>query len=312
MLENKIRTTAKNTPSFLFIGTGKAGSTSLYHYLNEHPEVFMSPIKETNFFSYQGGRPDFSGPGDLESWAHNNTITTLEEYQHNFAAVTNEKAVGEVSPSYLYAPEAPQRIEKLIPDVKLIAILRHPVDRAYSNFQHRTNLGLEPLSDFSQAIEREQERIDNGWAPTWHYIQQGFYYQQLKRYFNLFDRSQLKIYLFEDWMSDKLALVQDVYQFIGVDSSFTPNTTTKYNISGEPKSKALHNLLHGQNIVKSSLKKIMPQKVRNRLSANIHSANLQKLPRLTEEKRHELTQIYRSDILQLQDLIGKDLTHWLN
>ena len=301
----------KNIPSFLFIGTGKAGSTSLYHYLDEHPEVFMSPVKETNFFSYEGGRPNFSGPGDLQSLAHKTTITSIQEYKNNFQGITNERAIGEVSPSYLYIPQAPQRIKKYIPSAKMIVILRHPVDRAYSNFQHRTNLGLEPLTDFSEAISQEKTRIEKNWAPTWHYLEQGFYYKQLKRYFDLFERSQFKIYLFEDWLSDKLGLMREVFDFIGVDPSFTPNMITKYNISGKPKSMALNNFLTNQNPIKTILKKALPQKVCNQLTLNVQMANLQKLPKLSPQVRQQLNQVYEQDILKLQNLIDRELSSWL-
>ena len=298
-------------PTFIFIGTGKAGSTSLYYYLNEHPEIFMSPIKETNFFSYEGGRPDFCGPGDLNSLAHKTTITDIEEYRKNFQEVTTEKAVGEVSPSYLYVPQAADRIKKYLPEVKIIAILRNPVDRAYSNFQHRISLGVEPLTDFSQAIADEKTRIKNNWAPTWHYIEQGFYYSQLKRYYDLFDRRQIKVYLFEDWLCDRLTLIQDIFKFIGVTETFTPNIYTKYNLSGTPKSKLLNNFLNKQNIAKTVLKKVIPPQMRSQLAANLQSKNLQKLPQLSPEVKQELTQLYREDILKVQQLIDRDLSSWL-
>ena len=311
MNNNNLQTVATKIPSFLFIGTGKAGSTSLYHYLNEHPEIFMSPIKETNFFSYEGGRPDFAGPGDLASLAHKTTITTIEKYLDNFQGVTDEQAIGEVSPSYLYVPQAPQRIKKYLPDVKMIVILRNPVDRAYSNFQHRMNLGVEPLTDFSEAITAEKTRIANNWAPTWHYLKQGFYYEQLQRYFDLFDSSQFKIYLFEDWLSDKLGLIRDLFEFIEVDPDFTPNMITKYNISGKPKSELLNSFLAQKNPIKTALKKILPQKICSQLSASAQTKNLQKLPSLSADVRQQLNQIYQPDILKLQKLINRDLSSWL-
>lgn len=300
-----------NLPTFLFIGTGKAGSTSLYYYLREHPEVFMSPVKETNFFSYEGGRPNFAGPGDLQSMAHKTTIASIEAYQKNFQGVTNEKAIGEVSPSYLYVPQAPQRIKKYLPDVKMIAILRNPVDRAYSNYQHRLNLGLDPLTDFSEVINAEKSRIDSNWAPTWHYLAQGFYYQQLSRYFDLFEREQLRIYLFEDWSTNKLKLIQDIFDFIGVDATYTPNLTTKYNISGKPKSSIINNFLTKQSSVKTILKKVVPKQVHQRLGSELMMANLKRLPSLSSEVRQQLNQMYKPDILKLQDLIDRDLSNWL-
>lgn len=298
-------------PNFLFIGTGKAGSTSLYYYLKQHPDVFMSPVKETNFFSYEGGRPHFSGPGDSESTAHRKTITTFEDYQKNFSGATTEKAIGEVSPSYLYIPEASQRIKKYVPEAKMIAILRNPVDRAYSAFAGYIKSGREPLSDFSQAIAEEPSRIQKSWAPSWHYIENGFYHVQLKRYFDIFDRSQFKIYLFEDWKKSTTALVQDVFKFIGVEGSFMPDMSTNFNPSGKPKNRALYNLLSYPNPVKRFLKPLLPAAFRKNVYSNLQSFNLEKLPPMSSELRYQLIQTYREDILKLQDLIDRDLSSWL-
>lgn len=298
-------------PNFLFIGTGKAGSTSLYRYLNQHPEVFMSPVKETNFFSYEGGRPYFCGPGDLESAAHHTTITNIQDYENNFKGVTTEKAIGEASPSYLYIPEAPHRIKKYIPQVKMIVILRNPVDRAFSAFAGYTKSGLEPLANFAQAVEEEPKRIQNNWAPSWHYIQNGFYARQLKRYFNVFDRSQFKIYLFEDWKTDPLGMIKDVNNFIGVDDSFIPDMSKKYNQSGRPKSRLVYNFLSRPHPFKDFLKPLVPSGLRKNLSSNLKSLNLEKFPPISTELRLQLTQVYREDIFCLQELLNRDLNHWL-
>ena len=298
-------------PNFLFIGTGKAGSTSLYYYLNEHPDVYMSPVKETNFFSYEGGRPDFCGPGDRSSISHKTTITTIQDYKANFDGAQQESAVGEVSPSYLYLPKAPQRIKHYLPNVKMIVILRNPADRAYSNFQHKVRDNVEPNPDFSQVIYEEKTRIADGWSPSWHFVQNGFYATQLKRYFDLFDINQLKIYLFEDWLSDQLGVYKDILQFIGVDDTFVPNLNTRYNISGKPKSKALDNMLTRPNLVKKALKPILPGAFRSKMAAKLLRSNLKRLPKLSPSLRAELINIYRDDILQLQDLIDRNLSSWL-
>ena len=298
-------------PNFLFIGTGKAGSTSLYYYLKQHPEVYMSPIKETNFFSYEGGRPDFCGPGDRKSDAHHNTIISIEDYIKNFQGANGEKAIGEVSPSYLYIPQAPSRIKKYIPEAKLIVILRNPIDRAYSNFSGLTKVGREPNADFLQAVKEEDLRIAENWAPTWHYINNGFYYVQLKRYFDLFDRERFKIYLFEDWISNTIEVLQDIFTFIGVDNSFVPDISKKHNVSGKPKNKLLHKYLTQPNPLKTSFKKVIPDALSQKLGGGLRSYNLQEIPKLNSDVRYQLIQIYREDILKLQNLIDRNLLNWL-
>ena len=119
-------------PNFLIIGAMRAGTTSLYHYLKQHPQVYMSPVKEPRFFALEGEKPDPGRPTDERLMNH--SITDIEAYRALFQAVSKETAIGEASPLYLYSPKAPERIRHYIPDAKLIAVLRDPVERAYSHF----------------------------------------------------------------------------------------------------------------------------------------------------------------------------------
>lgn len=131
-------------PNFLIIGAAKAGTTSLYHYLAQHPQIYMSPIKEPNFFALEERCVDFRGPGD-HLYIKQFSVTELERYRSLFQGVTHEQAVGEASPLYLYSPVAPARSHRYVPEMKLIAILRHPVDRAYSAFLHLLRDEREPI-----------------------------------------------------------------------------------------------------------------------------------------------------------------------
>ena len=129
-------------PNFLIIGAMKSGTTALYYYLEQHPQVYMSPVKEPNFFcSEENSDGDFA--------------TRLGAYQDLFRDVSGEKAIGEASHCYLYEPEAAARIQEYITDAKLIAVLRDPVDRAYSHFLHMVRNGSEPLTDFALALREE-------------------------------------------------------------------------------------------------------------------------------------------------------------
>lgn len=149
-------------PNLLVIGAAKAGTTAIYDYLGMHPQVYMSRLKETNFFALEGSPLNFSGPGDHD-YINKYSITCLDQYCQQFQGVTGETIVGEASPLYLYNAEAPQRIRHYTPDVKLIAVLRHPVDRAYSAFLHTIRDDREPLHDFALALQAEESRIQSGW-----------------------------------------------------------------------------------------------------------------------------------------------------
>lgn len=294
-------------PNFLIIGAPKAGTTALYHYLKEHPQIYMSPVKEPKFFALEGKQIDFRGPGDLKK----DYVTDIEAYSALFNNVSQEVAIGEASPGYLHSTEAPERIRHYIPDAKLIVIIRDPVERAYSHFLSLVRQDLEPLTDFMQAMEAEEERILNKWSPRWLYKQRGFYYDQLKRYFDLFDRNQIRVYIHKDFKNNSVGVLQDIFQFLDVDDTFVPDTSQKHNATYTHKNKALHKLLKEQNLIKSILKPILSSTLSQSLKTNIRNLNTGKRPQLQAKIRKQFIEEYREDILKLQELIQRDLSGWL-
>ena len=295
-------------PNFLIIGAMKAGTTSLYYYLGQHPQIYMSPKKEPRFFALEGEKLDYRGPHNKK--ATSDSITNIKDYCALFQGVSIETAIGEASPLYLYSPKAPDRIKHYIPDAKLIVMLRDPAERAYSNFLHGVREGWEPLVDFAEALEQEETRVRNNWSYFWHYKRRGFYYTQLKRYFEKFDRTQIRVYLFEDWQSSNIKILHDIFRYLNVDDTYVPDSYEKYNVSGIPKIKTLHQLLHRPNPIRSALKPFLPRRLRGWVITNIVNRNLVR-PQLPSEVRRQLVELYREDILKLQDLIQRDLSNWL-
>ncbi len=304
-------------PNFLIIGAMKSGTTSLYHYLEQHPQVYMSPVKEPNFFAVEGEKfysDSLRGSGGLARFPG---IRDIETYRELFKQVSNETAIGEASPLYIYVPKAVERIKHYIPNAKLIAILRHPVDRAYSHFLHWLKLGLEPLdTDFLQLFQEEEKYIINDWSPQWHYKQRGLYYVQLKRYFDTFDRHQIRVYLYEDFFSDNVIdNVQEVFRFLGVDETFVPDIK-KHNVSRIPKKTAYFKFITKPNPMKSILKPFLPKKWRRRIQIHLKKMYLKKeqhtiKPKLDPAVRRQLTEeYYKDDILKLQELIQRDISKW--
>jgi hypothetical protein len=291
-------------PNFLIIGAAKAGTTALHEYLQQHPQIYLTPTKETNFFAFAGEDINFQGIGDeaLKDFS----ITDWETYQAQFAGVTSEKAIGEACPSYLYYPQAAIRIKQYIPDTCLIVILRNPIDRAYANFLHTVRDDREPLADFALALQAEETRIANNWEWFWHYIQGGFYGQQLKHYYQIFPTSQIKVYLYEDLQANTIATLQDIFRWLEVDDTFVPDMTLRPNKSGMPKNKLLHQILTKPNPLKTVLKPLLPAKIRQK----IQHQNLN-TPQISQEVRQQLLALYRADILQCQDLIHRNLSAWL-
>jgi hypothetical protein len=296
-------------PNFLIIGAGKSGTTSLYHYLKQHPEIYMSPVKEPKFFAVEGKTLDFQGPSDQRE-INRKSITDIDAYRALFRGVTNEKAIGEASPLYLYSPEAPGRIKHYVPEARLIVVLRNPVERAFSSYLHCIRDRGEPLKDFAQALREEETRIENGWGPIWHYKNVGFYSAQLGRYFDTFGRNQVKVFLYEDLKGDTVGVLQSIFRFLGVGDARLPDLSLKHNISGVPRSRLVHELLNKPNSVKSAFRPLLPAKLRKRLNHSLTGRNLVK-PQLSPKVRKQLIETYSEDILKVQKLIHRDLSRWL-
>lgn len=293
-------------PNFLIIGSAKAGTTSLYYYLKQHPDVYMSSVKEPRFFALENEALTFQNP---DRGINETSVTTLDVYTKLFGDVDHEKAIGEASPLYLYSPKAVERVRHYIPDAKLIAILRNPVDRAYSCYTHLIREGFETLS-FRDALKEEEKRIQQNWAHLWHYQTAGYYYEQLKRYFDAFDRNQIKVHLYEDFNSDSVSIVQDTCRFLGIDDTFVPELT-RMNVSGVPKVRFLQALLGTGNPLRTVLKVLLPKDFRKDAAQRLRKWNLEKRMQISEADRAYLVTKFREDILKLQTLIGRDLSTWL-
>ena len=212
-------------PDFLVIGAYKAGTTSLDRYLRTHPEIFLPAVKEPSYYA-------FTGPNAASRPRPPDAVTDRHQYLALFDSVAGERAIGEVSPEYLVHPDAADAIAAELPDVKLIAVLRNPVERAYSDYLMYVRDGREPL-DFTAALAAQDER--HAGDPRGHYVDTGRYGEQLDRYYQRFDRSQIRVYLFEDLANDPAACVRDVFAFLGVDTTFVPADLGENNVSGVPR-----------------------------------------------------------------------------
>lgn len=310
-------TPVQKLPNFLIIGAAKSGTTSLYHYLKDHPDIFMSSVKETNFFLGDGetAAKEVGLDGSVREISR---VSNLADYSALFDAAVTEKARGEASPKYLYYPGTAGRIKAALPDAKIIAVLRHPVDRAYSAFLHHVREDQEEYTDFAAALRAEPERIERGVDPKFHYRNRGFYFRQLAPYYDAFGADNVQVYLYEE-LRDPLGLLRHLFGVLEVDPSFTPDVSAQHNISGVPKSKFLHGVYgflkgNDRNAVKELGKRLLPAALRQRLKGRVvrdlQKNNLSK-PSLAPETRADLLQGYKEDMLALQNLIGRDLTHWL-
>jgi hypothetical protein len=298
-------------PNFLIIGVAKSATTALWFYLKQHPEIFMSFPKEPRFFAYMGQNIDFKGPGDkLYKKA---IVRNLDDYKNLFKDVNSEKAIGEASVAYFSEKHSADRIKSYIPDVKLILSLRNPVDRAFSHYLNKRRNGHECIKDFEEALKEENNRIQKNYSHTWRYIGRGFYYENIKYYLDKFGSEQMKIYIYDDFKKHTLLILKDIFKFIEVDDSFVPDLNTRPNESFIPKNRIIHNILNNRWKFYKSTKKFMPKKYRIRLIKFLNKKweeNKHK-PQISREVKQKLIDIFREDIIKTQNLIGKDLSMWL-
>jgi hypothetical protein len=284
-------------PTFIMIGAPKAGTTSYFHYLDEHPEIYMFPEKHTNFFCYddalnwrwtdEGKRPSMD-----EFHAK-----SIEEYEAGFAGATDEIAIGEVSEKYIRCPTAPQRIRECIPDVKLVASLRNPVDRAFSNYLMWARFG------------KNMKSLDEELSPETNPIKGGRYFHRMKRYYDLFPRDQIKVYIFDELKTDPVKVMQDLYAYLGVDPTFTPNTAVRHNRAAVPKVRIVSRIFHHRGLTRAA-KTLLPTGV-VRLAKKVREKNMTAPPELPDDLRARLLDYYREDILKLEELLNRDLSIWL-
>ena len=262
-------------PNFLVIGAARSGTTSLYYCLQNHPQVYVTPVLEPRFFAFEGEKVDFNGPGDR--LLKRRIVTKVEDYAALFDGVIDEIAIGEVSPAYLTSQSAPVRIQHYIPNAKIIAVLRNPVERAISSFRLEVLQGLERAGDFASALQQEDLRMRNNWSYVWQYKRRGFYYTQLKRYFDLFAKEQIRVFLYEDWQNG-VELLKNISRFLGVNETLAvPETIGRHNSTANA-------LFESRGIAR---------------------------PELSTVLRLALIEEYREEVERLQDLIGRDLSSWL-
>jgi hypothetical protein len=288
-------------PNFIIIGAAKAGTTALYWYLAEHPQVFMSPLKETNFFAFgldPEGKPLYGNPE-----VHRYPVQSLADYEKLFGEAGNAKAIGEASPIYLECPQAAGRIHKLLPRARIICCLRNPVDRAYSDYQMFLRSSGRRLD-----VARDLTPTATWVHPDSHWMAISRYHGQLQRYFDLFPREQIHVILFDDLRKKGLEVTQDVYRFLDVDPTFVPDMDTPHNVGGMPSSMLMEEMFASKAI--SAVKPWIPKGAANWVR-RLRTRNMRPAPLLPGELRQQLTAQFRRDIAATSKLIGRSLDHWL-
>jgi len=271
-------------PTFIGIGAVKCCTTSIHRYLGEHPQIFVSRIKETNFFAYEGQRDRLFC---VRSW---------DAYRRMFAGATIEAAIGEFSPRYMNHPRAAARIAEALPDVKLVVSLRSPADRAYSAWAGRVCSGIEL---------RPAEVALTAGNP---YIEEGLYGDRLRPYLERFPRDRIKIVVFEDFAADPARTMAELYEFLSVDRGFVPDTSVRLGQISYPRYSRI-------NLAWQTLRRLQPHWFEAPAPVvRWHHALLQRnrvdAPPYDPALRARLLDFYAREVGRMEELLARDLSMW--
>jgi hypothetical protein len=310
-------------PDFLIAGVPKAGTTALYAALLRHPQLFLPQTKEPKFFLTDGPPPTRGGPGDVQTYQEN--VWRREDYEALFAPAPPGTLRGEATPFYLYSREAQLRIHELIPQVKLILVLRDPVDRAHSNWTHLWAAGLEPEADFVRACQLEPRRRAAGWAPFWHYIGLGLYGSQLEHLLRLFPWDQILIVRYRDLRDSAAATLDRVCAFLGVATGIidhVPAENVSWHVANTRLNSMVRLLLRTGGRIGHHFPVPVRRAFREPLLSVLHRQTMDgtgsgdphqpgRRPRLTRAERVALVPYFTEDIRLLEELTGSSFADWL-
>ena len=288
-------------PNFLIVGAAKSGTTTLHDLLTQHPEIFLPEKKELLYFA--GGRE--SG------------LSTWDQYLSYFRSSEGSNVIGEASVAYLYDPKAPGQIEHCLgPSTRIVISLRNPVDMMYSLWGHMRRIRREELG-FFDALAAEDERmlaeIDRHSGPGLpydrYYLHRARYFEQVRRYIEVFGRPQVFVAIFEHFFSNLPAAIQELYRFLGADGRFVPDVK-HLNPAGVFRSPSLYLAVNRSSVVKELLKGMLPSKWRAGLKSRVNTFNrrAQDLPALTSSQRRELWDMVKDDVTALERLLDGKLT----
>jgi hypothetical protein len=296
-------------PNFFIVVAQKAGTSSLYFYLKEVPEVYMSPLKEPFYFA----------PYAVHNSA-SDIIRDEKEYLRLFEKANGYIAIGEATPIYLWDPDAPKLIHQTVPHARIIIILRDPIERAYSNYLQRVRYGG-VKSSFYDELMRDYKSQEKLYGRSQLYVEMGMYYEQVKRYFDIFGREQVKVIIFEEFIQHPAQTVNEVLAFLGVNYTVT-EIREQYNPYSVPRTRlsrwifALFRWLRARNIKFYKLLMLLPDSVVESLplpsgkssgfAAKILFKRIEK-PKIEPEAFKFLQQIYHDDVLRLESLLGRSL-----
>jgi len=282
--------TGSRVPDFFLVGAPRSGTTSMYTYLKQHPEIYLSVLKEPHFFSTDLSRPP-------------QAVADESLYRGLFAGAEDEKRLGEGSVWYLESRDAPHAIRGFSPSARILVMLRNPVDMMASLHALYTRTGNEEILDFEEALGAQEERARGERIPAGAYFPEGLIYtraatfaEKLGRYFEVFGRDRVHVVVFDDFASEPLRVYRETLEFLEVDPGFVPEL----------------DLARAAQLIRSRVLRQLhttPQEIRDKMKGG---GRRHTVPRTgpSPELRSRLRQACAPDVKALGELLGRDLSAW--
>lgn len=311
-------------PNFFLVGAPKAGTTSLYHYLDQHPDIYMSPMKEPCHFSLES-RPENNKPslraeaeqlekdvrkhlhGPMEQKRSGGIVREWEDYLRLFAGATTQRMVGEASVGYLESKSAPGEIARRIPAARILIVLRSPAERAFSQYLHFISDGL-IAGSFRDHVRACLRHNGEGLGTHRPFLEAGFYAEQVERYLRQFPREQVGIWIYEETKAQPREFLREVMAFLGVDSAFVPDMTKRHHEPQIAKMVRTNGLMRRLGVWQVC-RRLAPAGLRPRLREVVYRKRGSVT--MNAGDRVLMQDLYRGNIRRLEGVLNRDLGAWL-
>jgi hypothetical protein len=311
-------------PNFFIVGAPKAGTTSLYYYLDQHPEVYMSPIKEPCYFASEIRPENFSDEyqdqvrSDLQSLRKyldgpmrerhpGGMVLEWEQYCRLFRDAREARAIGEASVAYLWSESAAANIAAEIPRARILMVLRDPAERAFSQYLHMLTGGIVGRP-FRDQVEAGLRGGRHRFGPAYPFLEFGLYYEQVRRFLEHFPRERVQICLYEDYRGRQAEILAGIFRFLEVSPEFSPDTSEKHRQARVPRSLAGGYILKRLGIWQAARRLCPPAWMPKLRAAALRPP---RAVAMEPRERQVLVEYYRHDVCKLEGLLNRDLGAWL-
>jgi len=288
---------------FFVVGAARCGTTSLYNYLVQHPEIYLPKIKELNYFSEVESK-DLSlyDSPKKNHFYHTKIIKLSSVYENLFAEASKNQVKGDISPSYMWDQNTAQKIYDHNPDAKIIISLRNPVARAFSHYVMNYGIGQETHTSFREALKAPKENI---WGGGNLYLELSEYYQAIKPYFDKFKKENIKLLIFEDWVKEKDETLSEIFSFLNINDQF------KVSHDVDKNQKVAYKNIKALNVLRSPrIKKVIDffllESVKDKLKSKLFKKEGVSI-KIDSELEKDLSEKFKPQIKQLEQLIQIDL-----